>query len=186
MYTKARHERRVGAYLLSESAEPTLAHPFQTDVRSPGLLHSMEPEMEPNSRQLRLVRCEGARTLVAEIRVKDRSWIQPTFRVPIFRPPSGLVRPGVCPQEESNLHAWFRKPALCPLSYGGLGVSGASFYFPFTGFNLPEDAIPGMVCITGQGARGAGGARWRLPVPGLRRPSRVGGRPSCQRPRAAA
>ncbi|MCA1831303.1 MAG: recombinase family protein [Actinomycetota bacterium] len=32
-------------------------------------------------------------TLVAEIRVKDRSWIQPIFRVPIFRPPSGLVAP---------------------------------------------------------------------------------------------
>lgn len=32
-------------------------------------------------------------TLVAEIRVKDRSWIQPIFRVPIFRPPSGLVPP---------------------------------------------------------------------------------------------
>ncbi|MGH7802887.1 MAG: recombinase family protein, partial [Candidatus Binatia bacterium] len=31
--------------------------------------------------------------LVVEIRVKDRSWIQPTFRVPIFRPPSGSVRP---------------------------------------------------------------------------------------------
>jgi site-specific DNA recombinase len=32
-------------------------------------------------------------TLVAEIRVKDRSWIQPVFRVTIFRPPSGLVPP---------------------------------------------------------------------------------------------
>lgn len=32
-------------------------------------------------------------SLVAEIRVKDRSWIQPVFRVPIFRPPSGLVPP---------------------------------------------------------------------------------------------
>ncbi len=32
-------------------------------------------------------------TLVAEIRVKDRSWIQPVFYVPIFRPPSGSVPP---------------------------------------------------------------------------------------------
>lgn len=32
-------------------------------------------------------------TLVFEIRLKDRSWIQSTLRVPIFRPPSGSVRP---------------------------------------------------------------------------------------------
>jgi len=33
-------------------------------------------------------------TLVAEIRVRDRSWIQPVFRVPVFRPPYGSVPPG--------------------------------------------------------------------------------------------
>ncbi len=32
-------------------------------------------------------------TLVAEIRVRDRSWIQPVFKVPVFRPPYGLVVP---------------------------------------------------------------------------------------------
>ena len=32
-------------------------------------------------------------TLVEEIRVRDRSWIQPVFRVPIFRPPYGSVPP---------------------------------------------------------------------------------------------
>jgi site-specific DNA recombinase len=42
-------------------------------------------------------------TLVAEIRVKDRSWIQPVFRVPIFRPPSGLVRRKVRAGQDSNL-----------------------------------------------------------------------------------
>ncbi len=32
-------------------------------------------------------------TLVAEIRMRDRSWIQPVFKVPVFRPPYGLVVP---------------------------------------------------------------------------------------------
>jgi hypothetical protein len=32
-------------------------------------------------------------TLVAEIRVRDRGWIQPAFRVPVFRPPYGSVPP---------------------------------------------------------------------------------------------
>jgi site-specific DNA recombinase len=32
-------------------------------------------------------------TLIAEIRVRDRSWIQPVFKVPVFRPPYGLVVP---------------------------------------------------------------------------------------------
>jgi hypothetical protein len=36
-------------------------------------------------------------TLVAEIRVRDRSWIQPVFRVG-FRPPYGSVSPGDPPR----------------------------------------------------------------------------------------
>jgi hypothetical protein len=36
-------------------------------------------------------------TLVAEIRVRDRSWFQPVFRVG-FRPPYGSVSPGDPPR----------------------------------------------------------------------------------------
>jgi len=37
-------------------------------------------------------------TLVVEIRVRDRSWIQPVFRVPVFRPPYGSVPRGDPPR----------------------------------------------------------------------------------------
>jgi site-specific DNA recombinase len=56
-------------------------------------------------------------TLVAEIRVKDRSWIQPVFRVPIFRPPSGSVPPAGIEPATPGLG----NRCSSPLSYEGRG-----------------------------------------------------------------
>jgi site-specific DNA recombinase len=67
-------------------------------------------------------------TLVEEIRVRDRNWIQPVFRVPVFRPPYGSVLPTgqkskKCPQVEGHMvrlsarHAKIRREGV--LDNGG-------------------------------------------------------------------
>ncbi len=37
----------------------------------------------------------------------------------------------LCPQEDSNLRAWFRRPMLYPLSYGGMFKAKLSLRFAY-------------------------------------------------------
>jgi site-specific DNA recombinase len=114
-YFRAFEEGRLDEALCAERIEELAAEMGQLKARRLELkeeISATEAEVLP-PRGLSELREEIARslqsgplperkalmqTLVVEIRVRDRSWIQPVFRVPIFRPPySSVGRVGIEP-----------------------------------------------------------------------------------------